>query len=275
MQPREHELIDFPVVRYDSRKGRLVEDHKYTSIECYLDIYLNGHRFTTSFCSPGDHEDLVTGILAQMGQIRDAEDIVSLSINEEELEAQVETTAAAQEWAKSSAEDPRYYRARQILDCEPEKIFERPRNVRFYAKDILACADKLLSEMAATHEKTNGVHSGILYDQKERRILVFREDIGRHNVFDKLFGWALLNGVDITDKIIIFSGRCSSEMMLKLGRMGISTVAAKSVPTTLSLKLAKKLGITLAARMRPGSFCIYTNPERIIVEKDDLAEKSV
>lgn len=275
MQPREHELIDFPVVRYDSQKGRLVEDHKYTSIECYLDIYLNGQRFTTSFCSPGDHEDLVTGILAQMGQIRDAEDIVSLSINEEELEAQVETTAAAQEWAKNSAEDPRYYRARQILDCEPEKIFERPRNVRFYAKDILACADKLLSEMAATHEKTNGVHSGILYDQKERRILVFREDIGRHNVFDKLFGWALRNGVDITDKIIIFSGRCSSEMMLKLGRMGISTVAAKSVPTTLSLKLAKKLGITLAARMRPGSFCIYTNPERIIVEKDDLAEKSV
>ena len=70
--------------------------------------------------------------------------------------------------------------------------------------------------------------------------------------------------IDITDKIIIFSGRCSSEMMMKLGRMGISTVAAKSVPTTLSLALAKKLGITLVARMAPGSFCVYTNPQRII-----------
>lgn len=105
----------------------------------------------------------------------------------------------------------------------------------------------------------------MIFDQKRKEILVFREDIGRYNVFDKLYGWALRNGVDITDKIIVFSGRCSSEMMLKLGRMGIGAVAAKSVPTTLSLKLAEKLGITLVARMAPGSFCIYTNPQRIVL----------
>ena len=125
------------------------------------------------------------------------------------------------------------------------------------------CADRLLSELAATHDKTNGVHSGVIFDGAN--ILVFREDIGRHNVFDKLYGWALRNEVDITDKIIAFSGRCSSEMMMKLGRMGISSVAAKSVPTTLSIDIAKKLGITLVARMAPGSFCIYTNPERIVI----------
>ena len=221
-------------------------------MECYLDIDLNGKRFTTSFCSPGDHIDLVIGILAQMGQIRTYDDIVRLDIDEENLQATVVTTADAQAWASHNATDPRYFRAREILDCEPEKIFERPRDVRFKASDILACADKLLAELAATHEKTNGVHSGIIWDQQAEKILVFREDIGRHNVFDKLYGWSLRNHVDITDKIIIFSGRCSSEMMMKLGRMGISTVAAKSVPTTLSLALAKKLGITLVARMAPG-----------------------
>ena len=105
---------------------------------------------------------------------------------------------------------------------------------------------------------------GLDGDQQAEKILVFREDIGRHNVFDKLYGWSLRNHVAITDKIIIFSGRGSAEMMMKLGRMGISTVAAKSVPTTLSLALAKKLGITLVARMAPGSFCVYTNPERIV-----------
>ena len=264
MQARDHELVDYPVLRYVSETDSFEENHKYTSIECALDIHLNGRRFTTSFCSPGDHADLVIGILAQMGQIRTYADIVSLAIDEENLQADVATTADAQEWAKGSAQNPRYFRARQILDCEPEKIFERPRDVKFRARDILACADKLLAELAATHEKTNGVHSGIIWDQKSEKILVFREDIGRHNVFDKLFGWSLKEGVDITDKLIIFSGRCSSEMMMKLGRMGISSVAAKSVPTTLSLALAKKLGITLVARMAPGSFCIYTNPERII-----------
>lgn len=187
-----------------------------------------------------------------------------MDIDEETLQAAVVTTAEAQAWAAGNATDPRYFRAREILDCEPEKIFERPRDVRFKAGDILACADKLLAELAATHEKTNGVHSGIIWDQQAEKILVFREDIGRHNVFDKLYGWTLRHHIDITDKIIIFSGRCSSEMMMKLGRMGISTVAAKSVPTTLSLALAKKLGITLVVRMAPGSFCVYTNPQRII-----------
>ena len=183
MKAREDELIDYPVIRYVSQQDSFIDDHKYTSMECYLDINLNGRRFTTSFCSPGDHVDLVIGILAQMGQIRSYDDIVSLDIDEEALQAEVVTTELAQVWAANHANDPRYFRAREILDCEPEKIFERPRDVRFKASDILACADKLLAELAATHEKTNGVHSGIIWDQQAEKILVFREDIGCHNVF--------------------------------------------------------------------------------------------
>lgn len=275
MKPRENELINYSVIRFDSKSKSFVDDHKFTSIECFLDIYLNGNRLTTSFCSPGDHADLVTGILAQMGKIRTNEDITKLDIDEENFKAFVETTDEARDFATKSAKNPRYFRAREILDCNPELIFERPKDIRFKAADILACADKLLGQLAATHDVTNGVHSGVIFDGRvvndgkdksiEDKILIFREDIGRHNVFDKLYGWALRNNIDITDKIIVFSGRCSSEMMMKLGRMGISAVAAKSVPTTLSIDIAKKLGITLAARMAPGSFCIYTNPQRIVL----------
>ena len=272
VQPRKNELIDYSEARYDSKQNAFVQDHKFTSIECFLDIYLNGDKLTTSFCSPGDHEDLVIGILAQMGKIRSFDDIVELNIDEDT--AQVKTTEEAINFAKSAANNPRYFRVREILDCKPELIFERPKDIRFNAADILACADKLLGELAATHDVTNGVHSGVIFDGKvvdndnktiADKILVFREDIGRHNVFDKLYGWSLKNHVDITDKIIVFSGRCSSEMMMKLGRMGISSVAARSMPTTLSINIAKKLGITLAARMSPGSFCIYTNPQRIVL----------
>lgn len=87
MKPREQELVDFPVIRYESAAGKFVANHKYTSIECYLDIYLNDRKLTTSFCSPSDHEDLVTGILAQMGQIRRVEDVVELCLDETALEA--------------------------------------------------------------------------------------------------------------------------------------------------------------------------------------------
>ena len=136
-------------------------------------------------------------------------------------------------------------------------------NVQFVAKDIFVCADKLLSELSTTHDKTNGVHSGVLFDGKN--ILLLREDIGRHNVFDKIFGAALRQHIDLSDKMIIFSGRCSSEMMIKLVRMNIPVVVAKSVPTTHSINLAKKFGITLAGRLTADSFCIYTNPQRIVL----------
>ena len=123
------------------------------------------------------------------------------------------------------------------------------------------CADELLSELSTTHAKTNGVHGGALFDGE--KILLHREDIGRQNVFDKIHGAALREKIFLNNKMIIFSGRCSAEMIFKLARMKIPAVAAKSVPTTHAINLTKKFGITLAGRMTVDSFCIYTNPQRI------------
>ena len=157
-QAREEELIDYPVIRYVSDKDSFVDDHKYTSMECYLDIDLNGKRFTTSFCSPGDHVDLVIGILAQMGQIRTYDDIVRLDIDEENLQATVVTTADAQAWAAQNATDPRYFRAREILDCEPEKIFERPRDVRVIEAGIQALCGGRAQQGTALHVELLHLH---------------------------------------------------------------------------------------------------------------------
>ena len=252
MEIQRSDFVDVPVTRYVSEKNAFIPDHKYTSEEVYFDIDLNGENLTTAFCSPVDFEDLVVGMLAQMGRIRTYDDIMKMTVDAEHLSAAVRTTEDAQRWAEEAVRNPRYFSARRILKLRPEEIFERPRDVRFCASDILATADELLAGLSKTHDRTNGVHSGVLFDQTHKKILVFREDVGRHNVFDKLYG--------------VFSGRCSSEMMLKLGRMGIGAVAAKSVPTTLSLHVAHKLGITLCARMAPGSFCVYANPERIVLD---------
>ena len=148
----------------------------------------------------------------------------------------------------------------QEKTSQPAQIIS---DVQFVAKDILSCADKLLGELSTTHDKTNGVHSSVLFDGK--KILLFREDIGRHNVFDKIHGAALRQNIFLGDKALIFSGRCSSEMILKVVRMNIPVVVSKSVPTNFSITIAKKFGITLAGRLRADSFCIYTNPQRILL----------
>lgn len=252
VQARDSELIDYPLIRYQADQNAFVDDHKFTSMETFMDIFLNGEHLCTSYCSPGDHEDLVVGILAQRAKIRNFADIVSLDLSENGARADVVTTPETQTWAKSAGNNPRYFGVKQLLACDDAAIAPRIPTVPFRAKDILACADHLLGNLAATHEKTNGVHSGIIWDQNERRILIFREDIGRHNVFDKLYGWMLTNQIDLENKVIIFSGRCSSEMMMKIGRMGLSTVVAKSVPTTLSLQIAKNSALRLSPAWLPG-----------------------
>ncbi len=227
------------VTRYDAGKNIFTTAKKFVAVEKSFALQVNGEFFREIFCSPSDLEDLTIGLLAQAEKISSIDDLTRFEIKNSLIDVEI----------KSSV--------------EPAQIFSE---VKFVAKNILACADKLLGELSTTHDKTNGVHSGILFDGE--KILLFREDIGRHNVFDKIFGAALRQKIFLGDKMIIFSGRCSSEMILKVLRMKIPVVVAKSVPTTFSINLAKKFGITLAGRLTADSFCIYTNPQRIIMSNE-------
>lgn len=263
-KPREEEFIHYPVVRFDAERKCFVDDVKQTSMECALDIYVNGKYHSTSLCSPGWHEDLVVGIMAQCGRIAKKEDILSITVDEEALRADVTVVDGQSAYVMQKGRHLTHEVAEEILSADPPLFASGGRDLRIYGSKLLAVADHLLAVLAATHEVTNGVHSGVLYDPTADEIMVFREDIGRHNVFDKLYGYAILNDISVDDKMIVFSGRCSTEMMMKLGRMGIPAVAAKSVPTTLSIQFAEKFGITLCARMRPGSFCVYTHAFRVV-----------
>ena len=259
MEPRWEECELMAVRRFVAAEGQWAEDSKPTSIEQLLKIELNGKIISEALCSPGDKLDLAVGQLAQRGLLQRAEDIVHLQMAEGM--AVVETTDMAQAKAAHAGKNPRYYSLSRLRSFQAPPV--PTDGVCVEAAKALQVANTLLGELAATHERTNGVHSGVLYDPQAAKILVFREDIGRHNVFDKLYGWAVRHDVRMKDKLLVFSGRCSTEMMLKLWRMDCRMVLAKSVPTTLSLELADKLGITLMARLTPEGFSVYTHPERV------------
>ena len=264
MEPRWEECELAVVHRFAAKDGRWVEDAKPTSIEQLLKVELNGRLVSEALCSPGDQLDLAVGQLAQLGALQRAADIKRLQILDGR--AVVESSSWAQARAAHREDDPRYYSLSRLRAWQGRgKVVD---NVCVEAHKALQTANRLLGELAATHERTNGVHSGGLYEPARDKILVFREDIGRHNVFDKLYGWAVRHDVSLADKLLVFSGRCSTEMMLKLWRMDCRMVLAKSVPTSLSLELADKLGITLMARLTPEGFSVYTHPERVRIEKN-------
>ena len=112
-------------------------------------------------------------------------------------------------------------------------------------------------------KKTGGVHNAALCTTDN--ILTVRADIGRHNALDKVYGEILMGGISVKEKLIVFSGRISSEVLLKVAKIGIGLIISKSAPTDLALQLADDLNITIAGFARGNKINIYTHPDRIIL----------
>lgn len=95
-------------------------------------------------------------------------------------------------------------------------------------------------------------------------VLFAHEDLGRHNALDKLFGECLMRGINFDDKIIVTSGRISSEMLIKCARRKIPLLISRSAATSLAVELARKAGITLIGFVRGERMNIYANGWRTI-----------
>ena len=246
----------------------LVPVQDLVSEEEPLTLYLNGKELVTILCSPVEQRYLVLGFLVSEGMIACIEDLTEFTVD-------VERNMI---WATSenvSDNAGRTYLKRCLTACcgrgRAEFYFANDARVsnliesqlRVRAQDINSYAH-MLEEASTTHRVTSGVHSGAIASGGQ--LVCYAEDIGRHNVFDKLYGKCLESRVSPADKILVFSGRVSSEIILKASKMSVPVVVARSVPTSLSIDMAEKLGITLIGVAKGDWFHIYTHAERVIVD---------
>jgi FdhD protein len=118
-----------------------------------------------------------------------------------------------------------------------------------------------LSRIAGEYRKSGGIHSAAVGDG--RTILLHSEDIGRHNTLDRIAGEALFKGIDLKGKVLLTSGRVSTEMVTKAAMLGISLIASRTSPTDLAVHLAQEAGITLIGYLRSSGFNVYTYPESL------------
>jgi len=118
---------------------------------------------------------------------------------------------------------------------------------------------------SSIYRMTGGVHSAALCDRKH--ILVFADDIGRHNAIDKIFGQCLLENIPIGENIILTSGRISSEILLKVAKRKIPMIISKSAPTDLGVRLAEDLGITLIGFARGRRMNVYAHDRRMVTNE--------
>lgn len=119
-----------------------------------------------------------------------------------------------------------------------------------------------LLEHQEVFRATGGTHGAGLFEPSGR-VLVVKEDVGRHNAVDKVLGYLLLTGEPAGDKGLILSGRLSYEMVLKCARAGIPLACSVSAPTRLGVELGARTGVTLVGFLRGEGYNVYSHPERI------------
>jgi len=235
--------------------------------EFSLTIILNNQELVTLLCSPISLKYLAAGFLLSEGLISSKDDIKKIVVDDQRGIVQVET-----EKDNGFATEPSFKRlitsggGRGALfynapDAQGQAKVES--DIEISAHEVFALMDKFV-QCSEVFKATGGVHSAALCSTKD--ILVFSEDIGRHNAIDKIFGECILKDIPTEGSIIITSGRVSSEILLKVARRNIPLLISKSAPTNLGVRLANDLGITVIGFARGRRMNVYTNGWRVVAK---------
>jgi FdhD protein len=246
------------------RKGVKERVSRRVSEEIPLTIEVDGKELVTLLSSPGDIENLVYGFLFNSGFIEEAADVKNLIIDRDRWKASVKLTG------EGISQDMLFKRI-YTSGCGKGVIFHNPIDVvhRVRLPDGFTVDYKKIEELmglfqtkSPEHKETRGVHSSSLADGND--ILIFRDDIGRHNAIDKVIGEALCRELELEDKMILTSGRVSSEILSKLLRCRIPIIVAAGAPTNQAVKLAKNVNLTVVGLARGSIMCIFSGEERIV-----------
>lgn len=247
---------------------RSIRKHTDGSFECVEDIVahekkvrisVNGNETLSLYCTPNMIRELVVGLMMTEGIIKGGwcADRMTLDYSEEEIFVDI---PAEGEVSKGS---------RVITSgCVGGVTFDRQIESAPIEDDFRITGEEMrgifrdFQSRSELYKLTGCIHSAALSDGGS--ILCFAEDIGRHNAVDKVIGYALLENILFSGKIMLASGRISSEISSKCSRWSIPVLVTRTAPTNRALEIADKRGVTVVGFMRGSRFNVYTHPERIV-----------
>jgi FdhD protein len=234
--------------------------HGVVPVEELVTIYVNGHPLVNLMCTPVQLEELALGFLFNEGMIEGLDEVAVVGL--------CGGGRCVDVWLEHDIEPPQL---RVITSgCSGGTTFENVADAHYRVQSDVQITPQQatqlmdeLSDAAAIYKRAGGIHTSALADGE--RLLFVGEDIGRHNTLDKLAGMCLRQGSPTRDRVLLTSGRVSSEMMNKAARMGIPVVVSRTSPTSLSVQLAEAWNITLVGYTRRRSFRVYAGEERVMV----------
>ncbi len=259
-----------------SRIGTLDAHCASVQNEHVVCVRVDGAPIAEMVCSPDHLDELAVGRLLSEGVVESARDIADVHVDRSGTQVSVRLAAdvretcpgAAQPEAagrKAGKDTARTSTASTIDTCGNagaglSRTLADARPVTPVPWDpswVFALADRLGRD-TPMHKATFGAHSCML--SLHGRLVCCREDLGRHNAFDKALGHALMHGIDLGSCILFTSGRVPVDMVTKAVRARIPVVASKAVPTNLTLELARTYDLTLVCSAHSDSLVVYNDP---------------
>lgn len=247
---------------YFTCRGDVLEPAVSSVVNEYpLQLIVNGREIATLIGSPHDLRFLVAGFLRLQGFVSSLQDFEMFSVCEEFGTANV----------RIKGELPERLKPVLTSGCGTGITFTLPdvtRTVTTGSSGPLRRSPhqifSLMNELSrkADHYRSHGgIHSAAI--GREGTLILYAEDLGRHNTFDRIAGEALFKGIDMSGAELVTSGRVSTEMVAKASLMGIRVIASRTSPTDMAIKLCDQAGICLVGYVRGGSFTVYSHPEVI------------
>lgn len=240
-------------------------------------LVYNGTTQAVMMASPQDLDDFAVGFSLTEGIVGSASEIESLEIAEHD--AGIE----ARMWISEARALALGARRRAMAGpvgcglCGIDSIEQAVRPVkpvretkqRFAVAELNAAVEALRAAQVL-HDRTRAVHAAGFW--QDGRLVLVREDVGRHNALDKLAGALARAGIDGKSGMVVLTSRVSLEMVQKTAAIGAPVLVAVSAPTAHAVRLAESASITVAANARGDGFDVFTHPNRIDPgEQSDVA----
>ncbi|MCX7274365.1 MAG: formate dehydrogenase accessory sulfurtransferase FdhD, partial [Burkholderiales bacterium] len=246
-----------------------------------LTLYLDKREIVTLMTLGAAPEYLAIGYLRNQRLLSRVEDIAAVQVDWSTGAVAVTTRSMADAgvalWDRANGEEDlaaRLSRRTVTTGCGQGSLFG---DLMESLDDLALPADARLSQevlytvmdQARRHESiykvAGAVHGCALCantGDERGEILMFVEDVGRHNAVDAIAGWMWLNGVSGADKIFYTTGRLTSEMVIKCAQIGVPFLLSRSGLTQMGHELARRLGITLIGRCQGKHYLLFTGAER-------------
>jgi len=256
---------DYPIRRFDAGRGEPAGDRIVAEGRVELDVN-DGQLRLAMLCLPRELDALAVGFLAGEGALRGAADLqrvdVDLAAGRVRVLGNLDADALeglTRRWTWGTGcggggtgrdmDAPVYAAVGEGPAIKAGRLGELAR--QFQSRSRLWA-------------ETGGVHACALASADG--IALYCEDVGRHNAFDKVIGRALLDGIDVTDKLVLTTGRLSAEIVSKAVACRVPMLASRSAVTTLSTALARRFGVTLVGFLRGKRLNVYTGFQRVLAD---------